>query len=430
MVYYTKLVLCNIPFALIFWCCYMKTDFKRVKLACYTSNISMSVVANLSPLLFLTFRSLYGISYSLLGLLVLINFSTQLIVDLIFSLFSHKFNIPTAVRLTPLLTALGLFFFSLAPVIFPNSIYLGLVIGTVIFSAGGGFGEVLISPVIAAIPSKNPDREMSKLHSFYAWGTVFVIILSTMFLSLFGGKRWQILSLFYLIAPLYSAFLFSRCKIPEMKTHEKTSGVINLLKTKGVWVCVLCIFFGGAAECSMAQWSSVFLEQGLSIPKVWGDIFGVAFFAVMLGLGRTLYSKFGKNIRKVLILGAVGAVLCYLTAAISNIALIGLLACALTGFCTSMLWPGNLVVASEKFEKSGVFIFALMAAGGDLGASAGPQLIGIITDFAIKNKILLTFAENLSLSPEQLGLKLGMLIASLFPLIAIPFYLKIKNKSQ
>jgi len=405
----------------------MEQKYKRVKLACYITNISMSVVGNLSPLLFLTFRTLYGISYSLLGLLVLINFVTQLTVDLIFSFFSHKFNIPKAVRITPLLTATGLFVFAVWPFFFPQNVYLGLVIGTVIFSASGGFVEVLLSPVIAAIPAEDPDREMSKLHSVYAWGVVFVIIVSTLFLLVFGSENWQWLALIFVLIPLSAFCLFAGAEIPKMETPERVSGVIVFLKQKGLWLCVAAIFLGGASECTMAQWSSGYLEQALGIPKVWGDVFGVALFGFMLGLGRTLYSKIGKNISKALLWGAVGAAICYLIAVVSNIAVIGLLACAFTGFCVSMLWPGSLIVASDRFPTGGVFIYAMMAAGGDLGASIAPQLIGIITDVVIANPEAAALAQNMGLMPEQLGMKLGMLVGMLFPAAAIPLYIHIRR---
>lgn len=411
----------------------MKSQYKTLKLACYTTNISMSVVANLSPLLFLTFRSLYGISYSLLGSLVLINFFTQLTIDLIFSFFSHKFNIPKTVKFTPVLTVLGLIVYALAPVIFPNTVYLGLVIGTVLFSASGGLAEVLISPTIAAIPAKDPDREMSKLHSIYAWGVVFVVIFSTLFLLVFGQKSWQILSLAFMIIPLISSILFQKSEIPQMSTPQKVSGAFGQLKNKAIWACVLCIFLGGAAECTMAQWASGYLEQALGIPKIWGDIFGVALFAVALGFGRSLYAKIGKNIERALFMGAVGAAICYLIAALSPFSFIGLLACAFTGFCVSMLWPGSLIVASDRFPDGGVFIFALMAAGGDFGASIGPQLIGIVTDIAIENPALVSLSQSLSIAPEQLGMKIGMLIGTVFPLVAIPLYfsfLKRRNKKS
>ena len=186
----------------------MKNQYARLKAACYTSNISMSVVGNIPPLLFLTFRQLYGISFSLLGSLVLINFFTQLIIDLIFSFFSHKFNIKLTVRIMPLLAVVGLALFALAPIIFPASVYLGLVIGTVIFSAAAGLGEVLISPIIAEIPAKDPDREMSKLHSIYAWGVVGVVIFATVFLLIFKADSWQYLCFILTLIPLTSAILF------------------------------------------------------------------------------------------------------------------------------------------------------------------------------------------------------------------------------
>lgn len=405
----------------------MHTNYKRLKYACYTTNVSMSVVANLSPILFLTFHNLYGISYSLLGSLVLINFIAQLLIDLIFSFFSHKFNIPLAVKITPLLTLVGLFLYAVCPLAFPQYAYAGLVVGTLVFSVSGGLAEVLISPVIAAIPSDDPDREMSKLHSVYAWGVVPVILISTLFLYVFGPQSWHWLALLYMLVPLVAFLLFTKAQIPQMETPEKVSGALSFLKNKGLWLCVGAIFLGGASECIMAQWSSGYIEQALGIPKVWGDIFGVAVFSVMLGMGRTLYAKKGKKIGNVLFLGSIGATICYLLAAICNMPLIGLVACAFTGLCVSMLWPGSLIVASDRFPQGGVFIFAMMAAGGDLGASVGPQLIGVITDFAIANPTIVSFAEGMNLAPEQMGMKLGMLVGMLFPLTAIAVYFVIKK---
>ena len=199
----------------------MNTKYKNLTLACYTVNISMSIVGNLPPLLFLTFRSLYGISYSLLGLLVLINYFTQLIIDLIFSFFSHKFNISKTVKFTPVLTIIGFLIYAIYPYIFTQNIYIGLVIGTIVFSASSGLTEVLISPVIAAIPSDDPDREMSKLHSIYAWGVVFVIIISTLFILAFGAENWQILVFLFILVPISSVLLLSKTEIPQMQTPKK-----------------------------------------------------------------------------------------------------------------------------------------------------------------------------------------------------------------
>ena len=373
----------------------MQPSYLRAKIACYTANISMAIVTNFPPLLFLTFRHLYGISYSLLGTLVLINFFTQLLIDLIFSLFSHKFNIPLMLRVMPLLAVVGFVLFSLAPILFPTAVYLGLVIGTVIFSVSSGLAEVLVSPTIAAIPAENPDREMSKLHSIYAWGAVGIILFSTLFLLAFGGERWQLLTVILAAVPLFSAILFFRAEIPPMQTPERTTGALRFLRQGGVWLCIFGIFLGGAAECTMSQWVS----------------------------GRTLYARIGKRITRVLLWGAVGAAVCYLTATLAPLPILGLLGCAFTGFCVSMLWPGSLIVASDRYPTAGVMIFALMAAGGDLGASFGPQMVGIVTDLALTSPQLLSLASRLSIAPEQLGMKLGLLIATLFSLIAIPVYL-------
>ena len=385
----------------------------------------MSVVANLSPVLFITFRTLYGISYSKLGLLVLIGFVTQLAIDLVFSFFSHKFNIEKTVKLTPVIATAGLLIYALYPYIFPNSVYVGLVVGTLVFASSGGLAEVLISPVIAALPAKDPDREMSKLHSIYAWGVVGVVIASTLFLLCFGGENWQFLALLFTIIPIISALLFSKTDMPKMETQKQASGVLDSLKNKKLWLCFFAIFVGGSAECTMSQWSSSYLERALGIEKVWGDIFGVALFGATLGLGRTLYAKFGKNISKVLVISAISATACYLTAALSGSAVIGLLACALTGISTAMMWPGCLIVAQDYFPLGGVFIFAMMASGGDLGASVGPQLIGIITDLALELPSCAELASTLSITTEQLGMKLGMLVGAIFPLAAIFIYLYI-----
>ena len=399
--------------------CATPREIRRVKYACYTSNITMSVVGNLSPLLFLTLREFYGISFTMLGALVAINFGTQLLIDLIFSFFSHKFNITATVKVMPVLAVVGFLLYALSPFVFSGSyIYIGLVVGTVIFSAASGLAEVLLSPIFAALPSDNPDRDMSKLHSVYAWGVVAVVILSTVYL-LFFRELWWVLPLIFLTIPLVSALLFLGAKIPKMETPKQTMGAVRLFKNKWLWLCVLGIFFGGASECTMAQWASGYLEGALGIEKVWGDVFGVAMFAITLGLGRTLYAKFGKNIRKILLLCSVGALSCYLVASLVPVPIVGLIACGLTGVCTSMLWPGSLVVASEKFPKSGVFIYAIMAAGGDLGASIGPQLVGAVADGVAANAAFAPIAEALSISAEQLGLKAGLLVGALFPLLAV-----------
>lgn len=408
----------------------MSTNYKRVKLACYATNSTMAVVSNLSPLLFLTFRSLYGISYTLLGLLVLINFVTQLLVDLVFSFYSHRIDIPSAVKMMPWLGIIGLLIYSLGPLLAPGAAYGFLVVGTVVFSSCSGFGEVLVSPVIAAIPSDEPEREMSRLHSIYAWGVVGVVLVSTAFLLMFGGENWHWLALGLTAVPLTAAILYSTAELPPMEAGGKTESGSSLMKDSGLWLCFLALFLGGAAECTMAQWCSSYLEKALEIPKVWGDVMGVALFAFTLGVGRSLYAKTGKNIVRVLLLGAVAASACYLTAALTSLPLLGLFACGLTGLCTAMMWPGGLILASDRFPAGGVFLYAMMAAGGDLGASVGPQLVGVVTDLTMAGTKTAELAVRLGLQPEQLGMKLGMLVGLLFPLSAVLVYWKFRKKKS
>ncbi len=403
-------------------------NYNRLKWAAYTANLSMSVVACLSPLLFVTFRTLYGISFTKLGLLVLINFLTQLGIDLMLSFIPHKFNIKKTVRLIPVLVTTGLLIYAVFPFVFPNHVYIGLLIGTIIFSASSGFNEVLANPLILSIPSDNPDKEISKLHAVYPWGVVGVIIVGTAFLFFAGSENWQWLAMLFLLIPITSTALFFSTDMPEIETPQKASGIVKLLKNKMLWLCVTAIFFGGAAEMIMTQWCSAYLEKSMGIPKIWGDLLGMALFALFLGLGRTIYSARGKSVSRVLIFGSAGAFICYITAALTSNAIVGIIACVFTGFCVSMLWPGSILVSSERFPSGGVFIFAMMASGGDLGAAIGPQLLGSVTDKAMTLPVVAQYAEQLSMTAEQLSMKIGILSGAIFPLLAIPFMIAITKK--
>ncbi|MBQ9986067.1 MAG: MFS transporter [Oscillospiraceae bacterium] len=402
----------------------------RLRCACYAMNVTMSVVGNLPPILFLTFRSFYGLSYSMLGLLVLVNFSTQLAVDLIFSFFSHRFNMSKTIKLMPWLSVIGFAIYSAAPLLLPNAVFFGLLLGTAIFSASSGLAEVLLSPVIAALPSDDPERAMSGLHSAYAWGVVVVIILATAFLAVFGAERWQVLVMVASAIPVTSALLFAKAEIPKLETPGCVTGAVRMLRQPWLWVCVAAIFLGGAAEVTMSQWASSYLEKSFGVTKALGDVFGVALFAAMLGLGRTLYSKIGRHIERVLLFGAIGATVCYIAAGLTVSPVIGLIACAFTGFCVSMMWPGSLVVAAERFPDGGVFIYAMMAAGGDLGASVAPQLVGVVADFALKNEAVIAAAANVGMNAEQLGMKLGLLVGAVFPALAVIVYFTLLKKRE
>ena len=342
-------------------------NYKRTKLACYTAYFTMSSVFSLPPLLFVTLHELYGISYTLLGTLVLTNFCTQLTIDLVFTFFSKHFNVAKTVRIMPILTSLGMFLYALSPLLLPEHTYLGLLLGTIIFSVSAGLSEVLLSPTIAAIPSGDPQKAMSFLHSLYAFGVVAIVAVSTLFLRLFGQENWMYLMMFLGLLPLIASILFMLSPIPEIPGENGSAGTATAKrKTLSLALFVACIFFGSCAENVMSNWISSYTETALHIDKAAGDLLGMAVFAVLLGMGRIAYSKFGKNIRPVL-LGV------------------------------------------------GVAAYALMAAGGDLGASVAPQLMGVVIDKVSASAFGAELAASLHLSVEQVGLKAGMLVSAIFP---------------
>lgn len=401
--------------------------FKRTRRACFTAYLTMASIFTLPPMLFVTFREMYGISYTLLGSLVLTNFCTQLAIDLVFTFFTKYFNIRKTVRIMPVLTSMGLALYALAPVIFPDNVYVGLLLGTMLFSVSAGLSEVLLSPIIAAIPSDNPERDMSLLHSIYAWGVVLMVSISTLFFSLFGTTNWQYLTFFLAALPLITCFMFCISPIPDVNIEQDKGEAGAKKRNIGLALCTVCIFLGGASENVMTNWVSSFLESALSISKTLGDVFGMALFAVLLGLGRVLYAKFGKNISNILLLGMIGASVCYLAAGLCQNPIIALFACILTGFATSMLWPGTLIYMEEKIPRPGVAAYALMAAGGDFGSSVAPQLMGVIVDTVSESSFASKLGQTLSISAEQVGMKTGMVITSLFPVVGILVILVMKR---
>lgn len=404
-----------------------KKNYKQTKFACHFAFVSTASAFTLPPILFATFHEMYNISYTLLGTLVLINFFSQLIIDLIFSFFTKYFNIKATIRTMPIMTFLGLLTYALAPYIFPGNIYLGLVLGTIIFSISAGLGEVLLSPVVAALPSDNPEGDMSFLHSLYGYGVVFVILISTLFFSLFGTANWMYLTLFFAFLPLITFVLFCISPLPDLNLSQEKGEKSSTYKKVGIMLCFFCIFLGGATENSMTNWISVYMETALGIPKAIGDILGLATFAILLAITRTLYAKYGKNIGKALLLGMFSATCFYIIAGLSTIPVLSMLSCILTGIATSMLWPGTLILMEDKFPNPGVAAYALMAAGGDFGSSVAPQLLGKITDIISQSEFGQTLSLSLNLAPEQVGLKSAMLIGAIFPLLGTLLLLYMKK---
>lgn len=396
--------------------------YKPTLLACCLTSASSAIPNVLSPLLFTTFHKVYGISYTLLGFLVVLNFATQLLIDLIYSFFSGKLNLKLSVKLTSGAIFGGLFLYALSPVLFPGAPYIGLALGTVIFSAGSGLAEVLTSPVVTAIPSDDPDKTLSLLHSGYAWGLLIIVIGSGLFLSAVGSERWQLLTLVLSALPLVTFILMLLSPIPALSSQENVAADGGVLRNRTALLFVVCIFFAGAAELTMCQWCSGYLETTFAIPKALGDLVGLALYAAALTVGRTLYTRRGGDIDKVLIFGSLGATVCYAAAAISSSPVVGLIACALSGFFVAMLWPGSLIAVTKRIPNAGVNLFAMMAVGGDLGGTFYPQLVGIITDAVSGSARMTALGGRLGLGSEQFGMKVGMLFAVLAPLGAVLFF--------
>ncbi len=397
------------------------TGYKRTKLACFSTYFTNASTFCVPPLLFVTFHEMYGISFTLLGTLVVVNFFTQLSVDLIFTFLGSKWNIGRILTATPLIASLGFILYAALPLLMPNYVYLGLLIGTVVFSAAAGLVEVLLSPTIAALPSDNPSRDMSLLHSLFGIGVFSTVTFSTVFLRIFGTENWNILLFVLAALPIFSAVLFMTSPIPDMPDEkaEKQHKESSKKRTVGLFLCVLCIFFGSCAENSMSIWLSSFMESALGIDKAIGDIVGVAGFALLLGLVRIVYARFGKSICPILLIGMIAATACYLVAGLVPGVVLPFIACILTGVVTSMLWPGTLILMEEKIPSAGVAAFALMAASGDFGAAAAPQLIGIVVDEVAASQMAQNLCATLALTAEQIGMRAAMLVTAIFPLIGI-----------
>jgi fucose permease len=393
-------------------------SYKSTAAACYVGNFVQATVINLTPILFIPLREAFGFSYEQLGFLIFINFFTQVLVDIGFSTLVDKYGFRPFVVTAHALTVVGFALFAAAPRLFTDP-YTGFVIATIIFSGSGGLLELLLSPIVNAIPTDEKAAAMSVLHSFYAWGQVTVVLLTTLFLFVFGRSAWPIMVLLWTLPAVFNFFLFLRVPLGPAIPEEHRQGMRRLILQPFFVVAFLAIMMGGAAEISISQWTSAFMEKAMSLPKVLGDIAGMCMFGFALGVGRLLYGIYGKkvNVNQVMIAGSLGAVVCYLVVALSNNSLLSLLAAAACGFMVSLLWPGTLVITAEKFPLAGAWLFAILAAGGDIGASLGPWLMSVVTEQA--PRLPLFQALGAGLSAEQLGLRLGMLVGTIFPLGAV-----------
>ena len=391
--------------------------YKTTIKACYLGFLVQATVINLTPVLFIPLREQFSLSFGQLGLLVLINFITQVIVDILFSHTVDRHGYRPFLTVAHIFVAAGFVFFALSPVFLKNP-YAGFIAGTLLFSSGGGLLELLLSPTVNAIPSESKSASMSLVHSFYAWGQMGVIIITTLFLFIFGRQSWPLIMILWALPPVINAVLFSKVPFGPSVSEEHREGILKHVRNRFFIAAVFAIAFGGASELVISQWSSAFMEKVMYIPKALGDISGMAMFALMLGMGRLLHGKYGKHISlyKLMITGTAAAFLCYLIVALSPYDVLSLIACAVSGFAVSLLWPGILVLSAERFPLAGTWLFAFLAAGGDIGASIGPWAMGVIADNAVKVSFIADIANKLGLNAEQAGMRTGLLFSALFPL--------------
>ena len=406
----------------------MKWTYKSTTCACYLAFIVQAIVVNLTPILFIPLMERYGLTYTQLGLLVLINFITQVTCDIVFSKPLDRYGFRPFVVAAPILVLLGFGTFALSPQFFPANPYPGLIAGTILFSGAGGLMELSVSPIINAIPTDDKARAMSLSHSFYAWGQVAVVLLTTLMVFAMGPANWQWIVLIWMLLPAVNLFLFLKVPLGATVPEEGYQGLSHILRQPFFLVALVAIILGGATELCIAQWTSAFFERALGLPKVVGDTAGVCSFALMLGLGRLLYGILGKRIKvyNALILGSIGAVACFLIVALSTVNVLSLIACGICGLMVSLMWPGTLVVAADRFPLAGASMFAILAAGGDIGSSIGPYVMSWVTE---KAPAILGALMG-GLTPEQFGLRMGFLVAAIFPLGAFFCHLWLRHKSR
>ena len=408
----------------------MRPTYRMTKLACYGAIISQAIQNNLPALLFVVFQQQYGISYEMLGRLILMNFVTQLCVDMISIRLAERFGYRACLIGGQCCIVVGLVLLSVLPMVMPP--YIGLSIAVILMAVGGGIAEVLVSPTIEAMPGDEKAAAMSMLHSFYCWGQVATVLGSTLLLFVIGRDAWQVLPLCWVIVPACAALLFVRAPFAPVVGGEGGGMKLGtLLRTPAFLVAMLIMVCAGASELVMSQWASTFAEKALGVSKVIGDLAGPCMFAVLMGLGRMLYGRLGSRLplKKCLMGCALLCVACYLTAALSGNPVAALAGCAVCGFSVSIMWPGALSMSAARFPAAGTALFAILAVMGDLGCSVGPWLAGLASDGVQAVPQMAQFAAQAGLTAEQLGLKAGLLLGTVFPVTLFVSTMFVREKS-
>ena len=379
-----------------------KLNYNTTILCCFVGYVVQAIVNNFIPLLFITFQNSYHIPLSKITLLVTFNFCIQLTVDLLATKFVDKIGYRASILIAHITSALGLLLLTILPEIMNP--FTGILISVSVYAIGGGIIEVLISPIMESCPTDNKEKAMSLLHSFYCWGHVGVVLLSTIFFKIAGIESWRILCGLWAIVPIINGILFIKTPIaPLISSEEKGMTLKELFKSKVFWLLIIMMVCSGASEQAVSQWASAFAEQGLGISKAAGDLAGPMTFAIVMGTTRAIYGKYGEKIKLDTFM-TVSTALCvfsYLLISLTPSPIISLIGCALCGASVGIMWPGTFSKAAASLRSGGTAMFALLALAGDLGCSSGPSLVGAISGIANGN------------------MKLGILTAIIFPVTLI-----------
>lgn len=390
----------------------METKYKETIFACFISYIIQAIVNNFAPLLFLTFSQTYAISLEKITALITINFFIQLVVDMASTAFVDRIGYRASMIVAHIAAAFGLIGMAVLPEIMPNP-FVGLLLSVFLYACGGGLLEVLVSPIVEACPSDNKEKTMSLLHSFYCWGHVGVVLISTAFFAAFGIEKWKYLAVAWAILPILNTFIFAKVPMAELVAENETKlGFKGLFGEKIFWVFFVMMLCAGASEQAVSQWVSAFAEKGLGVSKTLGDLCGTMMFAAAMGASRAYYGKFGENIKidNFMIISSALCVVSYLMIALFPSAVVSLLGCALCGLSVGIMWPGTYSRASATIPGGGTAMFAMLALAGDIGCTSGPTLVGYVSGIAGDN------------------LKLGIFCAVVFPIGILAALLATKRK--
>ena len=392
----------------------MKDKYQKTMYACFAGYIVQAIVNNFVPLLFLTFESSYNIPLSQITMLITFNFGIQLIVDLLSTKFVDRIGYRVSIVMAHVFAAGGLIGLVVLPDLLPNA-FAGLLIAVVIYAIGGGLIEVLISPIMESCPTENKEKAMSLLHSFYCWGHVGVVLLSTLFFKLCGIENWKILALIWAVIPIVNGIVFCKAPIASLIEDGETGmSLRDLCRNQMFWILMLMMVCAGASEQAVSQWASTFAEQGLGVTKTIGDLAGPMAFAILMGSARAFYGKFGEKIDldKFMMGSSLLCVIAYLCISLSPSPLISLVGCAVCGLSVGIMWPGTFSKASATLKNGGTAMFALLALAGDVGCSGGPTLVGFVTGQMSNN------------------LKLGILAGIVFPILLIVAEIVLKGRKN